>query len=83
MRKSWADIKGRNWEVGWPLCAGCPEYIISGNCAWEGNGCRYPENRTKRPINFARAFFEIALRGNKSCENLCDELGDCIPQEAK
>lgn len=77
-KKRCADIDSNLWEVGYPLCAGCPELVVGGTCAYEGNGCRFPESRIKRPVNMARAFFALCKKLDKSSEEICDELGSCL-----
>ena len=76
--KRYVDISGKNWEVNLPWCCGCPEFITMAGCGYEGNGCRYPDQRTKRPISFQAAYSEIVKRLGKSWESYADELGDCI-----
>ena len=78
MAKKYADIDGYYWEVAYPFCAGCPELVVGGTCAWKGNGCRYPDSRKQRPINFASAFFALVKKGDKSVESIAEELGSCI-----
>jgi len=82
-RKYYAEINGKYWQASLTFCAGCPHYVISGWCSFQGNGCAYPEERRKRPINFERAFFEISNRQNKGTTELAEELGDCLPKESK
>jgi hypothetical protein len=80
-KKKHAEIDGYVWEVGYPLCAGCPELIVGDSCGWEGNGCRFPKERMKTPISFKRGFFKLAGKDpNKSVEQVCDELGNCLGQ---
>ena len=76
--KQYAEIQGLMWEANFPWCCGCPEFISRSGCAYEGNGCRYPDERTKRPISFAAAYREITKRLNKDCVKYGEELGSCI-----
>ena len=76
--KRMAEINGRRWEVNWPWCCGCSEFVVSGGCGYEGNGCRFPEKRTKRPISFSAAYGKITRLIGKGWEEYADELGDCI-----
>jgi hypothetical protein len=73
-----AEINGKYWEAAIPFCCGCPEYVINGFCGYEGNGCRYPEQRIKNPISFRNAFFKMATMSGKGIEKLSEELGDCL-----
>jgi len=75
--KKHKEINGKMWEAAYPFCAGCPELILSGGCAYEGNGCRFPKLRAKMPINFTLAFFKVSeLHGG--AEELAEKLGDCL-----
>ncbi len=77
-KKFWADIDGKNWDVRYPFCAGCEELIIGGHCAYKGNGCKYPEERKKRPITLWKAFYKLTQQTGKTLEEVCDELGNCL-----
>ena len=82
MIKNFAEIDGKLWEVStFVFCAGCPEGAIGDRCLYEGNGCRFPELRTRRPISFRNAFCIIAKRGGKCANVLADELGPCSRDE--
>lgn len=76
-RKKYADINGRMWQATYPLCAGCPDYVINGYCGYEGNGCRFPKERIKKPINLASAFIVYANKHEKNLSEICIELGPC------
>ena len=82
MAKRYAEIGGHNWQVGYPFCAGCPELVMCGTCAHEGNGCRYPDERKKMPVSYARAFFALANEVNDSggVESVAARLGPCLPR---
>jgi len=77
--KRWAEIAGKNWQVGYPFCAGCPELVVGGTCAYEGNGCRYPDSRMEMPTSFYQAFRYAAKIAGKSM----DELGRLAATEEK
>ena len=76
--KKWAEIDGRYWECNLPFCCGCPEFITGNGCGYEGNGCRFPLHRIKRPISFQSAYTKIVKMLGKGWETFADELGDCI-----
>jgi hypothetical protein len=82
MDKRYADINGHFWQVGYPFCAGCSELVISGFCAHKGNGCLYPEQRIKRPVNYCAAFYQVCRQyvPGKTLETISDELGDCLAE---
>ena len=75
--KFWAEIDSKQWDVGYPWCAGCEELIFNRGCNWQGNGCKYPEIRTKRPQTLWKAFCKLVEQKGKTLEGICDELGDC------
>ena len=77
MSKRYAEIDGKSWQAVYPFCAGCPELAISGECLYEGNGCRYPEERIKMPRNLYLAFRALALKSGEGMEEVARELGDC------
>jgi hypothetical protein len=76
-RKKWADINGQDWQVCYPLCAGCPELCMGGSCAYEGNGCRFPDKRIERPISIYHALVKICQDNNWSLEEKVNKLGSC------
>lgn len=78
--KTHADINGRMWEAVYPLCAGCDELVITGGCTHEGNGCKYPKERIKKPVTIHRAFLKLCKRLNLSVGEACKELGSCIDE---
>jgi hypothetical protein len=55
--KRYAEIGGKMWEADIPFCGGCPEYILGRHCGYEGNGCRFPEHRIKKPKTFISAYY--------------------------
>jgi len=49
--KQFAEINKYNYETNLTFCSGCPEltlFDIGFCCGYEGNGCRFPEQRVKR-----------------------------------
>ena len=81
--KRFAEINGEFWEAGYPLCSGCPELIISGYCAWEGNGCRFPSSRMEKPRSFRDAFLAAARMNNVSYEEFARMTAEYIADEQK
>jgi len=58
MKRS-AEINGQNWIATYPFCEGCDELVLSGGgweCGYRGNGCKYPEERIKKPKGLYTAF---------------------------
>jgi hypothetical protein len=79
MMKKYAEINGKNWEARYPLCSGCENLAIGvGGCLYEGDGCEYPESRTKKPMTIYRAFVKYVDNNGESLETVCQELGDCL-----
>lgn len=73
--KYYAEIEGKMWQVDYPFCGGCPELVVGYGCGYEGNGCKYPDKRIKRPINWKSVCMK--LNGDKTASEI-NELGNCI-----
>ena len=78
--KRYAEINGKLWEANLPFCCGCPEFIACNGCGYEGNGCRFPKERIKRPISFQMAYNKICNLLGKGFETYADELGNCLEE---
>ena len=80
--KRFADINGNLWEAAYPFCEGCDELIFGGTCGFEGNGCKYPESRIKKPINFQHAFHKLfqlySEKTGKNQHDILNDIGNCI-----
>ncbi len=69
-KKRYVDIGGKYWDVGFPFCSGCPELCIGGICAFDGNGCRYPDKRIRRPRTYKTAFAVLQKKSKLTDEQI-------------
>lgn len=68
--KKYAEINGGYWEAGLPFCEGCPEFCIPCQCAYEGNGCRFPDKRVQRPRTYQTAYLALQQKTKVSDEEV-------------
>lgn len=72
--KRYADIAGQMWQVAYPFCAGCDEFMVGGACNHEGNGCKYPDKRIARPRTFQTALYTYVEMKGDNLEKIQEDI---------